>query len=431
MRQNVFRLVWHFILALCLTVEASAENYKSLQKFLSTPNATYQISANYDLGGKTFRVPKNCVLNFVGGSIKNGHVEYDNTLINGQCIIDCTCSGDLANDIVTPQMYGARGDGKHDDTKAFEALNGKDVYIPTGTYIVSHVEYTEPTCIRGAGTSKSVIRQSANAACDLFVFRNPTGSILEHICLTGNLDDKTIASEYQSLLKLYSTAGTISGYGCSFNHILLKKAPATGLVLLGSGSHDTMIPEATKGLWGFSMSDFNILECGKWGMIDESSDNRFSNFYISACGFGGMLCHSGSNLYSNFKIDGGSMGKAGKESGYDTGALLIVQNASNLQFSNFDIQSAYYCGIKMYKCNNIRFSGDVNNCGLGTSAGTAVKLKNVRFSQFDANLFNMNYKQKYGFVLESDCRDVDVKVYNKDSAININKAESTCKVESK
>lgn len=419
------------VLVLAFSINCSAENYRTLQKLLAAPNSTYQISASYDLGGKTIYIPKNCILNFVGGSIRNGNVVYDNTLICGQCHIECSCSGELANIVVTPQMYGALGDGKHDDTKAFEMLDGLDAYVPAGQYIITHVEFTKPTSIKGAGTTKSVIQQKPESGNDLLVYRNPTGSILEHVCLQGNSNDKNIQGEYQSLLKLYSTAGSISGYGCSFNHILIKKAPATGMVLLGSGSSDKMIVEKTKGLWGFSMSDINILECGKWGMIDESSDNRFSNFYISACGYGGMLCHSGSNLYSNFKIDGGTMGKAGKEAGYETGALLIVQNASNLQFSNFDIQSAYYCGIKMYKCNNIRFSGDVNNCGLGTSEGTAVKLKNVRFSQFDANLFNMNYKQKYGFVLESDCRDVDVKVYNKDSAININKADRSCKVESR
>ena len=75
MRHNVFRLFLHFILVLCSTVEVSAENYKSLQQLLSAPNATYQISANYDLGGKTIRIPQNCVLNFVFAGVFSASIE--------------------------------------------------------------------------------------------------------------------------------------------------------------------------------------------------------------------------------------------------------------------------------------------------------------------------------------------------------------------
>lgn len=44
------------------------------------------------------------------------------------------------NDYVTPQMYGAKGDGTTDDINAFNnaLLSGKPVVIPSGTYRLSN-----------------------------------------------------------------------------------------------------------------------------------------------------------------------------------------------------------------------------------------------------------------------------------------------------
>ena len=55
---------------------------------------------------------------------------------------------------ITPQMYGAKGDGKTDDTEAFQkAVNsGYDVYVPTSnreTYLIKRtIKITNPNCKR-------------------------------------------------------------------------------------------------------------------------------------------------------------------------------------------------------------------------------------------------------------------------------------------
>lgn len=389
-------------------------------------NTTYIVSSEINLKGHTLNIPEYCVLIFAGGSFSNGKIIYNKNTILGNCDISCECIGELVNTFVTPQMYGAKGNGVTDDTKAFQELEGKDVYIPSGVYMLSHVVYTKPTVLRGAGTKKTVIKQISESKSDLFLFVNPTSSIMEDLSIEGNIDDKEIMSEYQALIKLYSTDGKISGYGCNFSHLWLKNAPASGLVLLGSGSSDPMVKEGTRGLWSFSITDITISGCKRWGMIDESSDNRFSDFFVSACGYGGLLCNKcGSNMYLNFKIDGGSLGYLGKEDGYDNGALLVVKNSANLRFAHFDLQSAYFCGCKMSNATNIFFSGDINNCGLTTDNGTAMRLKSVKYADIDVTMFNMSTKQKYGVVVEPDCQYISVTGNNKDDALNLMRSKTS------
>src|SRR5690606_26892626 len=44
-------------------------------------NTIYEITEDYDLAGETLVIPKNCVLRFNGGSIKNGIIQGDATKI--------------------------------------------------------------------------------------------------------------------------------------------------------------------------------------------------------------------------------------------------------------------------------------------------------------------------------------------------------------
>ena len=52
----------------------------------------------------------------------------------------------IKNDYVTPQMFGAKGDGVTNDTEAFkEALrNSRNIYVPDGEYIITEDKVTNP-----------------------------------------------------------------------------------------------------------------------------------------------------------------------------------------------------------------------------------------------------------------------------------------------
>lgn len=67
----------------------------------------YKITKNYDLNGCVLTIPDNCTLQFEGGTITNGPV-----------------IGNINNDFVRSEWFGAKGDNIHDDTQAIQmAIN--------------------------------------------------------------------------------------------------------------------------------------------------------------------------------------------------------------------------------------------------------------------------------------------------------------------
>lgn len=53
-----------------------------LQEMISEPNTIYHIQYDYDLNEQELSLPENCVLKFEGGSINNGNIIFNNTIID-------------------------------------------------------------------------------------------------------------------------------------------------------------------------------------------------------------------------------------------------------------------------------------------------------------------------------------------------------------
>ena len=130
---------------------------KTFAEQVTEANTIYEIRDHFNLGGNSVNIPAGCTLKFNGGDISNGSVVYNNTEIQGNPIIDCTCTGGLRNSVVTPQMYGAKADGVTDDQVALNnaAKYNDSVFIPAGDYNV-----TEPITLKSNNTLFGVGRES-------------------------------------------------------------------------------------------------------------------------------------------------------------------------------------------------------------------------------------------------------------------------------
>ena len=81
---------------------------KGLSAQCRKSNTIYEVSTKFDLRGKTFHLPKDCVLRFNGGCITGGEVVFDNTLLDGLVRFDdCSFKGTLTNREAVLSWFGA------------------------------------------------------------------------------------------------------------------------------------------------------------------------------------------------------------------------------------------------------------------------------------------------------------------------------------
>lgn len=93
---------------------------KTFAEQLTQSNTIYEIRYDFDLDGADVTIPSNCVLNFVGGSLKNGNVIFSNTLIIAEdlMVFDIKASGTIKNQTIKGVWF----DFSKDSTNRFKSF---------------------------------------------------------------------------------------------------------------------------------------------------------------------------------------------------------------------------------------------------------------------------------------------------------------------
>lgn len=99
---------------------------------LKKPNTRFIIKYGFDLKGKRWAIPSNCILVFEGGFIGNGVLVGNNTSVEASpyYIFDGNLSLEGTWNVTSayPEWFGAKGDGKNDDRIAIQkCINSFDV----------------------------------------------------------------------------------------------------------------------------------------------------------------------------------------------------------------------------------------------------------------------------------------------------------------
>lgn len=409
---------------------------KTFAEQVTKTNTIYEIRYEFVLDSDV-TIPADSVLKFVGGVIKGGKIIFNNTLLEGAVSIKSDIEGTIKNEYLTPQMFGAAGNGVADDTAIFHKLKGRNIQLEECTYLVSNLILNAGTRLNGVGSEKSIIYQSPNASGDCIRIEGYNSSIT-NLSIRGNRQ-KGVAGDdaFRALLKVMG-AGSTSSYYFNMRNVVVAETTYSGIVLVGSSTGDPTAIQTHS--WVYHIDNVFVKNCGCWCMIDESSDNTFSNISLSGGGLGNLWAKSGSNMYVNIKLDGqaGHL-SANPESDTEACLLRISNYANNLRFVNLDAQSGQYGGIKIENAKKIYIDGNINNCGIGygknptNPLGALLSVKKSEFVDFNVTLWRMQkdgYRTKYGVYINDDCKYVTGSVQNFYRDDILNESPSTCVVRS-
>jgi hypothetical protein len=165
------------------------------QHMMRKPNTIYIIQYDYCLAGQTIEVPENCVLDFQGGSLRNGTIRFNNTILiaNTEVFNNITLKGNLLNDTCTTAWFKLDRTGSTDISSQIRGLfsvASNRVEFIEGTYLFSEVDVNFPAIIKGLGgvTIKPVVKYPnvASALKRVFTVTNQSYFKLDNISFIGD-----------------------------------------------------------------------------------------------------------------------------------------------------------------------------------------------------------------------------------------------------
>lgn len=148
------------------------------QSMMTDANTIYVIQYDYSLG-EDITIPANCVLQFDGGSLSNGTIVGQNTLLQGDVKCYVTINGTFLNDKLDITWFGAKGDGEFDNAPIIQMLldnvHKAWIYFPIGDFaIYSSLLLAQRNYLMGESRDYSII--SAKAEMD-WMFKAKNTSI--------------------------------------------------------------------------------------------------------------------------------------------------------------------------------------------------------------------------------------------------------------
>lgn len=140
---------------------------KTFAEQVTEANTIYEIRYNFNLGGISVTIPDGCVLNFTGGSIKNGTLSGNNTILNGDIRfdVDVNFTGTFNCQRVDPRWFGAvsavRSEAGYSAAQDFSIYatpalrlveaSGVALYIPSGDWVVKTPIVWTPSFVKIEG----------------------------------------------------------------------------------------------------------------------------------------------------------------------------------------------------------------------------------------------------------------------------------------
>ena len=241
----------------------------------------------------------------------------------------------LSNSYVTPEMFGAVGDGVTDDAEAIQyALdNSKYVHLNEKTYLVSkNIKINNYNVLEGSGFG-SALKCADGFTGNLLLIDSVYNTEVKNLTLDGGCEFDFNKNSFtrlngESVNGIYCDHTEHNIAVCRIKNIQINFFSGIGLVI--SPTTYEIIADTVA-----------IKYCNTSGMYCRSTDSFYNNFIIgmnaySKNRFAGCNLEGANNNYSNFKV---YLNKSG--------GIKCEDGTANNNYLNFNIQENNGSGLKL------------------------------------------------------------------------------------
>ncbi|EIT86031.1 hypothetical protein A374_06916 [Fictibacillus macauensis ZFHKF-1] len=250
---------------------------------------------------------------------------------------------------VNVRDYGAVGDGKTDDTLAFQRAIGRgnvSVYVPQGVYITKGVRLPSWTRLYGDGKGKTILKlhdfapKSAWVIANRSFFRGNDHLAVEHMSLDWNVErlsatEKTAAGNNRSSALTYAhvTYGWVTGVEAINPGLHCFDVSSHRYTYWGDG---TRARRRSRYVWLDQLTGY--------GFGDDGATTHHSEYVlISNCHFSdpsGRAHDTGFSNSNGFEIDDGSSN------------VMLLNNSSARCFGGVEIKAHHHCAAASHTIIN-------------------------------------------------------------------------------
>ena len=206
-------------------------NYLS-QDVFNSENTIYIIKYDFTLN-EDITIPKNCILDFDGGSIKDGTINLNNvTIVGTPKFSNINCSGIIKNDII----YSVWFSNIYLNNIASLFSKGKTILIEGTYYVDDSIVLDSNVCIKGTGTVSKIVF-NGNSNKDIFKLPGKTSPAYDSLLEKDdyeyeNIEISGITFDYnRTNVSTDISIGWISLYDCKNINIHDNNFISTGEVL--------------------------------------------------------------------------------------------------------------------------------------------------------------------------------------------------------
>lgn len=290
---------------------------KPIHEQMTQSNTIYVIQYDFDLGGKELTVPENCVLEFDGGSLRNGGVNFNGCVVNGirNLFSKITVNGFINNEVDADWFIG------NDYEKLTNAINygifsrrsaitisrsydltGNTVLIDLGLRGPNDVgKYSRnPLIIRGKGEGRLIKKDVGYmfSAQDISV-----DMYFENINFVGHVNDE---SDLNSIVDMYvfdcNKLGNLHTINCNFCYCGCVyyqdkdgSNPMQGIISNNNTYAKNKGVLMTNQSWSIIFNS-DIIEHGLYGIKPIANSSYIRGLKISNCCIEGFVHETALNL---------------------------------------------------------------------------------------------------------------------------------------